>query len=198
MIDLPKNLSFSDYLNINAPQKEILNSLGYSLNIIRITLPFSKDILLPHLSDLEENIEQTFNVVELTNETSRREILIAPVLFNIAKIVKGKLYFEYSVNISNHLRGRLDYYLQSSSNLIIVEAKNEDITAGFLQLAIELIAISVLIEKEVIYGVVTTGQIWQFSYLNKKDSLIVQDINIYTIPNQLKEIMKIIVGILTT
>lgn len=46
----------------------------------------------------------------------------------------------------------------------MVEAKQADMTRGFTQLAVELIALDRWVESNdlILYGAVTTGDIWQF------------------------------------
>ncbi|MFM6202241.1 MAG: hypothetical protein ACKPE1_24415, partial [Dolichospermum sp.] len=78
----------------------------------------------------------------------------------------------------------------------IVEAKNDDLTRGFTQLAVELIAISQVEEGDVFYGCVTIGDAWRFGILEKTNQQIFQDISLYRIPDDLEYLMRILVGIL--
>jgi hypothetical protein len=43
--------------------------------------------------------------------------------------------------VNEFLRGNLDYYLQGAHNIVVIEAKQADLTKGFTQLAVELIAL---------------------------------------------------------
>ena len=43
--------------------------------------------------------------------------------------------------VSDKLQGALDYYLKGTQNLLVIEAKNEDLERGFKQLGVELIAL---------------------------------------------------------
>ncbi|WP_246163015.1 hypothetical protein [Brasilonema sennae] len=56
------------------------------------------------------------------------------------------------------LREELDYYIQSKHSVLVVEAKQADLTRGFTQLAAELIALDSWVESEdlILYGAVTT------------------------------------------
>lgn len=56
------------------------------------------------------------------------------------------LNVEYPVAVNHQLQGSLDYLLQHQQTLLVIEAKNEDLERGFLQLAIELIALDQWIE----------------------------------------------------
>jgi predicted transposase YdaD len=50
--------------------------------------------------------------------------------------------------VSDHLKGTLDYLLQSRHDLLVMVAKKDDLTKGFTQLAVELIALSQVTEQE--------------------------------------------------
>lgn len=52
-----------------------------------------------------------------------------------------QLNIEYPINVSEQLKGSFDYYISSSNSLLVVEAKQSDLSRGFTQLAIELIAL---------------------------------------------------------
>jgi len=56
----------------------------------------------------------------------------------------------------------LDYLLRSQKNLLVIEAKNDDLTRGFTQLAVELIALAEVEENNILYGAVTIGDVWRF------------------------------------
>ena len=64
--------------------------------------------------------------------------------------------------------------------------------------AIELIALEQWFELEdpILYGAVTTGDIWQFGSLNRQQILITQDTMLYRVPTDLGPLMDILVGIL--
>ena len=78
----------------------------------------------------------------------------------------------------------------------MVEAKNDDLTRGFTQMAVELIAISEVEEGDLFYGVVTIGDAWRFGRLEKTNRQIFQDISLYRIPDDLEDLMRILLRIL--
>ena len=43
---------------------------------------------------------------------------------------------EYPLSINNQLKGNLDYLLHLNNNFLVIEAKNDDFTRGFTQLAV--------------------------------------------------------------
>jgi hypothetical protein len=92
---------------------------------------------------------------------ARREFLIAPVLTDLLHYTQAQLNVEYLVAVSNQLKGSLDYLLQNDQTFLVVEAKNEDLERGFLQLAIELIALDQWIEgnQPILQGAISTGNI---------------------------------------
>ena len=134
----------------------------------------------------------------MENEITRREFLIAPIMSFVRHLTQAKLSSEYWIEINHQLRGSLDYYLKRENELLVVEAKNADLTRAFTQLAVELVAIDKAeeTEKEIIYGAVSTGQEWQFGRLDRTNKRFFQDINTYTVPSNLEEIVRILIGIL--
>jgi len=79
----------------------------------------------------------------------------------------------------------------------VVEAKRDDLTRGFTQLAIEAIALSMLDQSpDLLYGSVTIGNVWIFGILDVTSRTIFQDIGSYTLPDDLEDLIKILVGIL--
>jgi hypothetical protein len=92
----------------------------------------------------------------------------------------------------------LDYYLQSQHNILVVEAKQGDLTQGFTQLAAELIALDRWIESDepILYGAVTTGDIWQFGSFHRQNRVVTQDLMLYRVPTDLEVLMQVLVAIL--
>jgi hypothetical protein len=99
--------------------------------------------------------------VNLTSESARQQVLIAPILLEIAQVTESAINIEYPIEVNQYLKGDLDYYIQSSKHVLVVEAKQADLTRGFTQLTVELIALDEWIDNDepVLYGAVTTGDI---------------------------------------
>jgi hypothetical protein len=115
----------------------------------------------------------------------------------VAIICQQVLRIEYSLKVNNLLQGTLDYLIRSNHSLIVIEAKRDDLTRGFTQLAAEMIALAMTEESStVIYGAVTIGNLWIFGLLDSSTFTITQDIASYTIPDDLDTLVKILVGIL--
>ena len=98
--------------------------------------------------------------------------------------------------LSNILKGNLDYFLQLENYFVVIEAKNDDLTRGFTQLAVELIALSQVEEQDIYYGAVTIGDVWRFGKLDRIQQIITQDIKLFRVPDDLDDLARVIVGIL--
>ncbi|MCU0238123.1 MAG: hypothetical protein MUC29_01665 [Pyrinomonadaceae bacterium] len=197
LINPEKSYTFSDYFKMRISTDDVLKYFGYSKKNERLKLPkYDKEI--SSLKNLSENIEEVLIHISLESEITRREFLIAPIMFEVRHLTKAKLNSEYWFEYNHQLKGSLDYLLRNNLNLLVVEAKNADLTRGFTQLSVEMVAIDKADEKEQkeIYGAVTTGREWQFGKLDREKKLFSQDINTYTIPNNLEEIIRSLVGIL--
>jgi hypothetical protein len=189
--------TFSKYFELAFDPEDILAELGFTLERLQLTLPKYTGEL--DNSSLRQRIEQDLINVDLTSETARREVIIGPILLQICRITQSKLKIEYPININNFLKGSLNYYLQAKNNILVVEAKNADLARGFTQLAVEMIALDQWINLQipVIYGAVTTGNIWKFGFLKRQEKQIIQDINLYRVPADLQELLQIILGIIS-
>ncbi|MCC5620315.1 hypothetical protein [Nostoc sp. CHAB 5715] len=190
-----REYTFRSYFEMTYEPEEILAELGYALVRSRLSLPKTQNPL-DRLEELKDRIERTLPRVSLTSETARRETLVAPILLEVATYYCDcQLRIEYPLAVNKWLKGNLDYLLRADQNLLVVEAKNDDITKGFTQLAAELIALSQIEEQPFQYGAVTIGDVWRFGRLDVKAQQIIEDIKIYSLPDDLEALMKILVGI---
>ncbi|MEH2369307.1 hypothetical protein [Nostoc sp.] len=69
------------------------------------------------------------------SKAAKREVLIAPILLEICDKTQIPLNIEYPINVSEQLKESFDYYISSSNSLLVVEAKQSDLSRGFTQLA---------------------------------------------------------------
>ena len=190
-----QSYTFRSFFELKAEPEEILADLGYRLVSAKLNLPQTTD-RLDWQTQLLDRLEQSLTVVSLTSETARRETLVAPILLEIATRYQFQLRIEYPLTVSHWLKGYLDYLLRSSSSLIVVEAKNDDLTRGFTQLAAEMIALAQAQELDSLYGAVTIGEAWRFGYLDAIQKHITQDVTLYTIPDRLGTLLSIVISIL--
>ncbi|MGC1309254.1 MAG: hypothetical protein WA885_18695 [Phormidesmis sp.] len=190
--------SFRSYFEMPYETDEILSEFGVSFVTRELDLPKAdvpRDVVTTLKSDLKSRLE----LVRLSSETARRETLVGPILFKVAQLAKIQLRIEYLLSVNDQLKGKLDYLLQGPQNLLVIEAKNDDLTREFTQLAVELIALSQWEEtQKILYGAVTTGDAWVFGRLDVAQQRVEKDILLYAAPNALQEIMSILLGIVTT
>jgi hypothetical protein len=197
IIQPEQSYTFSDYFKLNFAPQDILAYFGVSLQRRSLQLPQYAGTL-DRLTELKSRIEESLPRLSLTSEMARREFLIAPVLTDILHYTQATLNVEYPVNVSNQLKGYLDYLLQNQQTFLVIEAKNEDLERGFVQLAIELIALDQWIESDqpILYGAISTGNIWQFGRFDRQTRAITQDLDLYRVPADLNDLLRILVNIL--
>ncbi len=196
-INPEKDYTFHDYFRMRASTEDILDYFGYQRILGRIELPRTAREL-PSLEQLFATLEDAILHISLENEITRREFLIAPVMSEVRRLTESKLRSEYWLEYNHQLKGSLDYLLQRERNLLVVEAKNADLSRGFTQLAVEMVALDKAdeTEQEIIYGAVTTGNIWQFGELDRKRKIVTQDIGSYDLLQDLEDLVKISIEIL--
>ncbi len=195
--------TFRSYCEMTAEPEDILADLGYKLLMARLVLPRTTEVLSWE-AELQARLERSLMVVTLTSETARRETLVAPILLEVAHHCHAQLRIEYPLNVSDWLKGNLDYLMRwsptdlrsSSQSMVVIEAKKDDLTRGFTQLAAELIALAQSQSLERVYGAVTIGDAWRFGHLDAVNKTITQDIALYRIPDDLPQVMGTLVGIL--
>jgi hypothetical protein len=188
--------TFRSYFELPQDTDEILAEFGYDYAKTRLQLPLTqRDI--PGLDALKAQIEETLPYVQLTSESAKREVLIAPVLMRVATLVHQILRFEYPLKVNDWLQGSLDYLIRGRNQIVVVEAKRDDLTRGFTQLAVEMIALAMdETAPDTLYGAVTMGNLWIFGMLNRQTKRITQDIGGYQVPDDVEALVKTLVGIL--
>lgn len=194
-----ESYTFRRYFELRFAPADILRELGARLTKASIDIPITTLSEFTRLPDLRQRLEDAIARVSLTSEAARREVLIAPILLEVAHITEATVNIEYPIEVDQYLRGDLDYYLQSQRNILVVEAKQADLTRGFTQLAVELIALDRWVDSDdpILYGAVTTGDIWQFGSFHRQARQITQDLMLYRVPTDLEVLMQILVNILT-
>ncbi|MGB3312338.1 MAG: hypothetical protein WBG32_03715 [Nodosilinea sp.] len=197
IIQADQSYTFADYVKLNFAPQDILAYFGVTLQRQTLTLPRHTGSL-DRLIDLKTRIEESLPRLSLTSEMARREFLIAPVLTDVLHYTQASLNVEYPVAVSNQLKGSLDYLLQNGDTFLVIEAKNEDLERGFVQLAIELIALDQWIDSDqtVLQGAISTGNIWQFGQFDRQARHFTQDLNLYRVPADLEDLLRILVYVL--
>jgi hypothetical protein len=203
ILDSNQSYTFSRYFELGFEASELAQEFGYSLTRKTLNLPQFPDEL-DRLGELRDRIEEVLPFVPLTNELARREILISRVVTELIHYTQAELRIEYNLKVSNWLQGNLDYLLRvkSRNQLLVIEAKYEDLTRGFTQLVAELVALdqwsgsTTLDQQPILIGVVSTGTIWQFGRLDRNTKHFEQGINSYRVPEDLEQVMRILVAAL--
>ncbi len=129
---------------------------------------------------LAETLQETLPLaIAVHTEKSRSELLIAPILIELRKLVRHQVSLfsgiDFSVDATQGLSGVCDFIIARSPEqlfvsapvLIVVEAKNEDIKGGLAQCIATMLAAHLFNEREAspvttVYGTVTTGTNWRF------------------------------------
>jgi hypothetical protein len=194
IIQSDQSYTFADYFKLNFAPQDILAYFGVTLQRRSLQLPQYTGSL-DRLTDLKTRIEESLPRLSLTSEMARREFLIAPVLTDLLHYTQATLNVEYPVAVSNQLKGTLDYLLQNHQIFVVIEAKNEDLERGFVQLAIELIALDQWIESDqpLLQGAISTGNIWQFGQFDRQSRSITQDLDLYRVPADLEDLLRILI-----
>lgn len=136
---------------------------------------------LPVPGWLEEMLGRGRAVAALVSEKARSEFLVAPVLLACRELVTGDLAIysgqRLDVDPERGLSGECDYIIALTTPVprlraplvTVLEAKRGDIELGLGQCAAQMVAAQLFNERAgargVVYGVVTTGEAWQFLQL---------------------------------
>jgi hypothetical protein len=193
-----KKYTFKDYFDLANPTEEIVAEFGYSYALGPLALPESERCDLQSIGQLKSDFYKVLPKLSLTSETAKREFLIAPILFEIAKETESRISVEYPLDVDDRLSGYVDYLIRSKQELVIIEAKKGDIDRGFNPLAVELIALDKYEDEPpaALYGAITIGEVWRFAVLDRKSRHITKDIHSHTVPEDLERVFRILVGIM--
>ncbi|MFM7426927.1 MAG: hypothetical protein ACKO7W_18330 [Elainella sp.] len=192
-----QSYTFRHYFELPFEPDDILAELGYALDRAELSLArYSGN--LDRLEESQRRIRENLQYASLTSEQARRELLVAPIITDLCHYTRSQLRIEYPLVVNDWLKGSLDYFVRANNTLLVVEAKNDDLARGFTQLGAELVALDQWSNREqsILYGAVTTGDIWKFGQLHRAEKRIVQDINLYRVPGDFEDLMRILVAIL--
>ena len=167
-------MAYSDFKSIDDIKQRFNLKIVSGDSLFAATAEVEVSTLLQET--LRENISLALNI---NTEKARSELMIAPVLVEVRKMLNRKISLfsgiEFNVDESLNLTGYCDFILSQSPDQVylevpvvcIVEAKNENIKSGYPQCMAEMIAANIFNEKNAtpvfsILGVVTTGSNWKF------------------------------------
>lgn len=195
LLEPNQSYTFSRIFELRILPEDLAEEFGYSLTRKQLSLPQYPNAL-EDLESLKNRIYAVLPYVSLASETSRREVLISQVVLQLVQYSKAQLRIEYPIKITEQLQGYLDYLLRTESELLVIEAKREDLDYGFTQLVAEMIALdqwSKTSAQKVLIGAITTGTIWQFGQLHRATKQIEQGLENYRVPDDLDPLMRILV-----
>ncbi|MDE5107275.1 MAG: hypothetical protein O4808_09500 [Trichodesmium sp. St17_bin3_1_1] len=146
--------------------------------------------------------------VAIGSEKARSELIVAPILVAIKKHLNKQISLfsgiEFNVDIELGLNSFCDFIISNSTQqffiespvIALVEAKNDNLKSGLAQCMAEMVAAQIFNQRQdnevsKIYGVITTGTVWQF--LELEGEAVVLDLQEYSVENLPK-----ILGILTS
>lgn len=149
--------------------------------------------------------------VAIGSEKARSELILAPILVDIKKQLNNQISIfsgiEFNVNPDQGLNGFCDFIISRSTRQLIieapvitlVEANNDNLKSGFSQCIAEMLAAQLFNKRKgnninKIYGVVTTGTVWQF--LELESETIIVDLEEYSI-NNLSKIFGILISLVS-
>ena len=147
-----------------------------------------------------------------STEKARSEFLIAPILAEVRFHLHEQVSLFSGIDLpaapEQGLNGVCDFLMSRSPEqqfltapiIAVVEAKNENLKTGIGQCIAEMVGAKIFNEREGViearlYGVVTTGNFWQFLHL--EDNIIGLDAQEYHI-KEVAKILGILAMMLTT
>ena len=195
VLDFNSSYTFSKFFELKIPADELTASFGYGFTKQKLNLPqYTGE--LGRLEELRSRIEEVLPYVDLSNETSRREILISRVATELVHYTKANLRIEYPLMVNSQLQGYLDYLFRGKSELLVIEAKRQDLDYGMTQLIAELIALDKwerTPQQPLLIGAVTTGRLWEFALLDRAAQHVRVGLESYRVPEDVDVLMRILV-----
>jgi hypothetical protein len=195
-IDFSRSYTFSEYFDLQIPADELIRDLGYH---------YRREQIQPRLPVVEVgfDVSTVLNVMKRTrtvNESTKRETIVSPIVQAIVLETDTELRIEYPISVTPQLRGSLDYLVskENFAELLVIEAKRNDLDYGFTQLAAQLICLDQwerspeLEVQPVLTGAVTTGDIWKFGQLQRHLKQITEGLNSYSIPDDVQSIFALL------
>lgn len=161
--------------------KTDLERTGYKLK--------EKDLELPEheqIDDTTYNNIQTFVALFYSNEEAVKALILTPLIVHVIKLLEGKysILYEQYIKADEVLKGHCDLIISKVEDddtndtlgdrpLIVIEAKKKTVEEALSQCAAELIALHKL-EKQVQYGIISTGDDWIFIEIFPDQQLVYQ------------------------
>ncbi|MBC6419031.1 MAG: hypothetical protein GDA44_09710 [Prochloron sp. SP5CPC1] len=197
-------MAYSDF-TLKAVKEKFQLTINESPNIFNAIAQQQPSKLL--VDTLEFNVPLA---LAINTEKSRSEMIIAPILLEIKRRANSQISLfsgnEFNIDKSQGLNGDFDFLISLSPEqiyiqapvLAIVEAKKENLNLGLGQCGAIMLAAQLFNQQEgneipIIYGAVTTGNIWKFLRLQDRNLDI--DLTEYSIDNLSKILGILALGI---
>ncbi len=157
---------------------------------------------------LRETLEEYLPMaISIHTEKARSEFIVAPILGEVRRYMNHRISLfsgtDFTADPAKGLNGTCDFILASSPiqlfvrspELMIVEAKNDNIKSGLGQCVAEMVGARLFNERSgqgslTVHGAVTTGSLWRF--LRLEGSVVYIDREEYYI-DQLEKLLGILV-----
>lgn len=203
ILDPNQSYTYRNYFDLQIDPIDLADYFEYALEPKVVELERWQGAIdrLPGLvEDLSKNLARMLS----SNEQSKRELLISPVVQRVIANTEAVIRIEYAVNVSKQLQGNVDYLLSLPNlrELLVIEAKRDDLDYGFTQLMAELIGLdqwerSPSVEQQpVLVGALATGRAWLFGVLHRQERRIEQGLNLYTLPDDTETLVRILINCL--
>ena len=183
----------------------------FNLNFVRDKSLFAGAERIDPTHLLKQTLEEnTPLALAIHTEKARSELIVAPILVEVRRRMDHRISLfsgsEFTVDKSQDLTGVCHFLISLSPEQLtitapiisIVEAKNDNIKNGIPQCIAEMVAAKKFNELQgnrvdEIFGIVTTGSLWQF--LKLSGSTVEIDTDEYYL-NELDKILGIIISVI--
>jgi len=192
---LEEERTFSSYFKLKYSARDIAEYFSYKF-IKSEELNWKKVKI--DISFLQSRLSVNERYIDRDSEIAIREFVIAPILMELINIKPFHIYPERYVEIQHNLKGYLDYLIETEDqDLLVIEAKEHNLSAGIKQIVAQLIAIDKAVEKDkLVTGVLTIGRTWILFRIDRATKTIYQDFREYSLPSDLELLVSILNGII--
>lgn len=170
-------MSYSDF-SLEKVKKTFDLHINETADLLANVEPIEPSVYLA--TTLQETVPLA---LAINTEKARSELIITPLLLEVRRYRPHQVSFfsgtDFNVDSQRGLNGYCDYIISLSPEqltinapvTIIIEAKNENIKGGLGQCIATMLAAQIFNQREgrdikMIYGAVTTGDIWKFLQLS--------------------------------
>ncbi|MEM7532203.1 MAG: hypothetical protein AAF639_08505 [Chloroflexota bacterium] len=143
-----KSYTFSEIFDSKATIEELFDELGYTYqpDWLHLQKNLDENKMIQDIAyQIEDRLQRRLPRISLSSEMARREFIVAHILGELLDILETKsdmkIKVEYPVK-GTRLRGNVDYVLDGSKAVVVIEAKHDEMERGFRQLGAEMIGVA--------------------------------------------------------